>query len=414
MPFTLLDDDPTQPEEEPSFVQEALRHAGRTAVRVGEQVAGYPGDILSLVNEYISGPPTAALTGKEQIPYEELGISSILPTSEQLRKGHEKQFGESVKPKNKIESFGDDVIGTATSIFSPGGLIKKGVALGKGMATALFKSIGAHTAKEAVKDWTGSDKKGAMAHLGALTLLSFVDKKGAAKAISDGYKPLEARAAQLMPVPATKLENSLNNLKSKVSKGTLAPSEKFIVDEVDAVLSKIKRGQITPEEAWASKRSLNEKLSSVLYQTPGKSQPRARKLASEISHELDNALKLTEKQDPKFYKELKGWNSAYKAVADSNLVSRWVEKNLKHTPVTTGLLHMFGGPAASTLGVAAVPYFGMKVAYRVAKSPKLLAHYSKALAAAAAEDAVSFDRQLKLMDKELQNEEKKSKFSLID
>jgi len=414
MAFTLVDDSPEQVEEEPSFGQEALRHAGRTALRVGEQAAGFPGDILSLVNEYITGPPTAALTGKEQIPYEELGISSVLPTSEQLRKGHEKQFGESIKPKNKIESFGDDVVSTATSIFSPGGIIKKGVGLGKGIATSLFKAVGAQTAKEVVKDWTGSEGKGAAAHIGSLILLSFIDKKGAAKAISDGYKPIEARAAQLMPVPATKLENSLTNLKAKVSKGTLAPSEKFIVDEVDAVLSKIKRGQITPEEAWASNRSLNEKLSAVLYQTPGKSQPRARKLASEISHELDDALKLTEKQDPKFYKELKGWNAAYKAVADSNLVSRWVEKNLKHTPVTAGLLHMFGGPAASTLGVAAAPYFVGKIAYRIAKSPKLLSHYSKALASASAEDAVSFNRQLKLMDKELQNEEKKSKFSLID
>jgi hypothetical protein len=412
MAFKLLDEAPDQ-QEEPSFIQEAGRHAGRTALRVGEQAAGFPGDVLSIVNEYISGPLTSKVTGQEQLPYEELGISSILPTSEQLRKGHEKQFGESIKPKNPIESFGDDVVGTATSIFTPSS-IAKGFKTIKNIGSALFKSLGAHTAKEVAKDWTGSEKAGVMAHIGALTLFSFIDKKGAAKAISEGYGPLEQRATQLLPVSANKLESNLNNLKSKMSKGTGAPSEKFIIDEVDAVLGKIKNGKITPEEAWAAKRSLNEKLTEILYSTKSKSQPRARKLAGIISSELDDALKLTKSQDPSFYKDLKGWNTAYKAMADSNLVTRGVEKMLKYTPVTSGLLNIIGGPVGAIAGGMAAPYQGLKVAYRMAKSPKLLSHYSKTIAAAAAEDAVAFNKQLKILDTELQKEEKKDKFKLVD
>lgn len=414
MPYELMEDTPVMQEpQEPSFGQEALRHAGRTALRVGEQVAGFPGDILSLVHEYISGPLAKKTMGEEQRPYEELPISSILPSSEQFRKGHEKQFGEAVKPKNDIEKASDEIFSTATSIFTPGGFAK-GFKFGKGIVNSLLKSIGAHSAKEMIKDWTGSEKKGAMAHLGALTLLSFIDKKGAAKAIGEGYKPLEKRATELLPVSANKLESSLSNLKSKMMKGTQAPSEKFIIDEVDAVLSKIKEGKITPEEAWASKRSLNEKLSSILYQTAGKSQPRAKKLASIISHELDDALSQTKAQDPNFYKELKSWNTAYKVLSDSNFVSKWVEKNLKHTPVSAGLIHMFGGPIGTVAGVAAAPYQGIKLAYRFAKSPKLASHYSKALAMAAAEDSISFNREIKLLDNELKKEEKKDKFILMD
>lgn len=400
--------------EEPSLGQEIKRHAGRTAARIGENIAGAPGDILSLINEYIAGPAATAITGEEQIPYEELEISKVLPTSEKLKAGHEKEFGEAVKPQNKVESFFDDVVSTATSIFSPGATLKRGVGLGKNVLSSLFKSVGAHTAKETVKDFTGSEEKGVAAQIGALTLLSFIDKKGAAKAISEGYKPLEARAASLLPVSANKLENTLSNLKSKMQKGTQAPSEKFIIDEVDAVLDKIKNGKITPEEAWASKRSLNEKLSKVLFDTPYKSQPRARKLASIIGSELDDALALTKSQDPSFYKDLKGWNTAYKAMADSNVVSKWVEKNLKYTPMSVGLLNMFGGTIGAVAGTAALPYQAIKTSYRIAKSPKLASHYSKALGLAFSEDAVSFNKQLKLLDKEIQNDENKDRWKIVD
>lgn len=414
MPFELMSDETEENAEEPSFGQEVLRHTGRTGLRVAEQAAGFPGDIMSLVNEYISGPITSKITGEKQIPYEELGVSSILPTSEQLRKGHEKQFGEETKPKNNIEKFSDDVFGTATSILSPGSIAKKAVGLGKNIATSLFKSLGAQTAKEVVKDFTGSENKGSAAHIGALTLLSFIDKKGAAKAIGEAYKPLEARASQLLPVSANKLESSLTNLKSKMLKGTQAPSEKFIIDEVDAVLSKIKNGTITPEEAWAAKRSLNEKLSAVLYQTPGKSQPRARKLASIIGGELDDALALTKSQDPNFYKELKAWNQAYGTMANSNVVTKWVEKNLKYTPINAGLVQLFGGPVGAVAAAATAPYQAMKIAYRMAKSPKLRAHYAKAMGLAAAEDAISFNRELKTIDKELEKESKKDRFEIVD
>ena len=102
-------------------------------------------------------------------------------------------------------------------------------------------------------------------------------------------------------------------------------------------------------------------------------------------------------------------------MADSNVISKWTEKNLKYTPVTAGLVNMFGGAVGTTASVAAFPYQIGKIAYRMAKSPKLAAHYSKTMASVIAEDSVTFNKNIKQLDSEIQKEEKKkSKFRLID
>src|SRR5215831_3312224 len=415
MPYTLVSDEEPITQEQPSFGSEVIRQVGRTGLRVAEQVAGFPGDILSLVNEFIARPIAKGISGQETSPYEELGISSFLPTSQQLRGQNIEQFGEKVKPQNKVEEFFDNLTSDATSVFLSAKKIKTAAELGKSAASSLVKSIGANVAKEIVKDYTADEKKAAYAHLGSLFLLSFIDKPGAARAISEGYRPLEQKVAQLAPVSAQQMQTNLTNLSNKVQKGTMAPSEKFVVDEINAVLSKIQNGMITPEEAWASKRSLNEKLSKVLFESPQKqTQARARKLANQISGELDSALEQTKKQDPTFYKELKGWNNAYKTLADSNFVSKWIENNLVYTPLTHGLLGIFGSPIGAIGAKIAIPYQAAKISYRIANSKKLANHYAKTVSAAIKEDLISFNRQLKSLDKEIQKDIKKDRYSFLE
>ncbi len=220
---------------------------------------------------------------------------------------------------------------------------------------------------------------------------------------------------KLRPVNASGLEMSLGNLKNKLSKGTLAPSEKFVVDEADAILSKIKNGKITPEEAWATKRSLNEKLSKVLFDIPKKSdQVRARKLSQNILSDLDSVLRETAKQDPKFYKDLKKADKAFGTIAKSNLISNYIEKNMKYNPVTHGLIQAMHGSLGSTTSAAIIPYEVGKILYRISKSSELAKHYGKVLSSAAKEDAIIMNRELKKLDQGLKKEEKKDKFILLD
>jgi hypothetical protein len=431
--FILLDDftEPNQPEQE-SFAQSIPRHAARTGLRVAEAATGLPGDILSFLNDFVGAPIASKITGNEAIPYEDLTIAKALPTSSQLRKRTEKN--KYLKSQTSGENIIDNMVADATSLFLPGGTLKKvntalksatkGEMGAKGLS-ALATSVGSNLSKEFVTDLTSDEKKGAYAYLGTMALLSLIDKKGAAKAISEGYAPLEAKAAKLSPVNAGPLETQLNNLKAKVSKGTIAPSEKFVIDEVDAVLSKIKNGKITPEELWASKRSLNEKLTKIVYEAGDKgTKVRAKALAGNINGYLKNALYQTKQQDPKFYKELAAWDAAYGTMAKSKPLGRWIENNLHYSAKTAGLGELLGqagltGIAAkaaglnSGLAVGAV-YKGGQILYRVAKSPKLAKHYAKTLAAASAENASLFNKELKSLDKAIQEEDGERRFDLLE
>lgn len=411
MPYQVISEEFSEPQEE-SVLDTFTRGAARTVSRVGEQIAGFPGDVFSLINDFVARPTVKAITGKEGVPYEETPLGKVMPTSERHKQATTAKFGELVKPKNKYEEFIDEVVSNATSIFLPGA--KQGK-LAKGAFHSLAISTGANIAETFVKDVTSDEKKSTYAKLGTLALLSMFDKPRAAAAVGELYKPLEARAAQLSPISATRLESSLKNLKNKVSKGTLAKSEEFVAKEVDAVLGKIKNGKISPEEAWASKRSLNEKLSDLLFSIPKKAdQQRARQLAKGILHELDNTLSLTAKQDPSFYKNLKAANKAYGTIAESNLVSKFIENNMKYNPLTHGLINVFQGSIGSYLAPGALPYAAGKIMYRIAKSPELAKHYGRVLRSSAMEDAAVMNREMRILDKKLHREQSKSRYEIID
>ena len=104
MPYQLLD------EEEPEYgYKEFGKDVQRNIVRQGSNIAtraiGLPGDILSLVNEYIAKPVAKHVFGQEPAEYEDTFLGKAIPTTETHRKGVEGATGEYLKPKNKIEEF---------------------------------------------------------------------------------------------------------------------------------------------------------------------------------------------------------------------------------------------------------------------------------------------------------------------
>lgn len=414
MPFELVEDEVESPVEE-SYLSQGARGLARTTSRIGEQVAGFPGDIFSMINHFIANPITENIFGGKATEYENTFLGKMLPPTSKHRQATKSAFGEYTEPQNDVETFIDDLFSDATSLALPG--LKSGK-IAKNIFSKFAISLGGNVAKDTVKDVTGDEKKSQYAKMGTLLFLSLFDKPSAAKAVSDLYKPLELKVANLNPVNATRLESSLNNLISKMSKGTQAPSEKFIIDESQAILNKIQNGKINPEELWASKRSLNEKLADILYKNPTKqSQARARKLSTVILDEIDKGLKETAKQDPKFYKQLKSADNAFGTIAKSNVIANYIDKNLKYNPLSSGLIYAFKdigsglGGAAST---ALIPYQVGKVMYRMANSKELTKHYINVLKAASAENAVLMNKELRILDKKLQKEESKDKFELID
>ena len=88
--------------------------------------------------------------------------------------------------------------------------------------------------------------------------MAFLDRQGAGKYISSIYKIAEdaLTKANNPSVNAAVLTSKLNNTKSKLSKGTLAPSEAAVVNDIDKALAHVQNGQIPVENLWGISCSL--------------------------------------------------------------------------------------------------------------------------------------------------------------
>lgn len=402
--------------ESPNIKDEALRHLARTGVNVSTAIAGMPGDILSLINEFAAKPAYKAVSGKPGVSYNELGLSKILPTSRTLKKGAQSQFGEFVQPTNEIEKFTDEVIEDAASLINPAKGIGK---ISNLLLKPLAKSVGANLVGETVKQTTGSEEAGTYSKMGALFLGSILDRKGVAKQVGDLYKDAEASLPAGAKTKSIKLQNNLSKLENQVTKNrpyeNLAPSEKFVVDHIKKVENLVKNGEISIEQAWAQKRSLNEDLAKLFEITPDKKgQQRARTLAKQINGYLSETIHDYGKTNPKFYQPFKKADEAYGVLARSNWATKWIEKNVRHSPLTHGLLHLFGGPLGTTVGTVAAPYQAGKLMFRIAKSPTLAKLYGKTLLSAGKQDAAVFNRYLQELDEKLQEEESIEKWEFLD
>jgi hypothetical protein len=418
MPYQLLD------EEEPEYgYKEFGKDVQRNIVRQGSNIAtraiGLPGDILSLVNEYIAKPVAKHVFGQEPAEYEDTFLGKAIPTTETHRKGVEGATGEYLKPKNKIEEFADDIIEDTALLMVPGGKaakVRKGAAK---ILVPLSKSVGANIASKVAEDQGGSEEAGQYVKMGSLFVLSMLDQKSAAAQLGDLYKSAESKLPKGAKIPANKLNNNLTSLENQVTKGrpvsNLAPSEKFVIDEIEKIKNLTSSGSIDIEKAWAQKRSLNENLSKHVYETADKgASKRAKNLAKVLNKDLNEVLKDYGHTNPEFYKDFKSADEGFGVLARSNFASRFIEKNIKSSPITHGLLHLFGSPIGGAVSGAVLPYQGFKLGYRISKSKTLRNIYNKALQSAIKEDAGAFNKYLNELDEAIQEDEAQDRYSFID
>ena len=128
MPYKFVNDERHEALEPDVRESEGLdlgRHALRTGVNIATQTVGLPGDILSLVNEYIARPISEKVAGGS-VPYEETFLGKAFPTTEKHREALEPLFGEKIKPRSEGERIADEVIEDATLLLNPSKLAAKG------------------------------------------------------------------------------------------------------------------------------------------------------------------------------------------------------------------------------------------------------------------------------------------------
>lgn len=391
------------------ILQSTGRTIARTPINLLALASGIPGDVASLINRYVASPIAQEITGQPTLPYEETTLSQFLPTSRQEKEALTPEF---LKPQSNSEELTDEILENAVLLFSP----IKGKLPNSAIIKPLAISVGSTLAGELVKDITGGDlEKASKAKLGTMFLATIANKANANKFVSALYREAEALLPQGIRVNATNLSNNLDNLIQKLSLGTKAASEQFVINEANAIKNKITNGTISIEEAIASKRSLNEKLNDFLYQSSDKkAQARARKLATQINSELKDIINSYGNQNKEFGIAFSNAEQAHGTIQQSNFISRLVGKNLKYNPVTSGLVNILTGGLGTAASSALVPYQASKLLYRVLKSPPLRKYYAKTIGSAAKDNAIQFNRDLEKLDKAIQKDQSKDTYEFIN
>ncbi len=418
MPYELVED--TQDTENPilGYGKEFGRHASRTASNLATQAIGLPGDIFSLINEFIAKPVSEKITGQKGLSYEETLLGKAIPTTETHRKNIESVSGEYLKPKNKIEQFAGDVVDDAAMLLNPIKAVKTGAKVGGKVFKSLAKSLGANIAGETTKQVSNSDTAGNLTKAGSLFLLSLMDQESAAKQVGKLYSKAESHLPDTAKTSAKGLTKQIDVLENKITKKrpreNLSAPEIFVVSQIDKIRRLVQNGEINIQQAIAQKRSLNKELGTLYKEVPGHTdQKTVKNMAKQLTGFLNGTIENYGKTNPKFYGPYKNADQAFGTLASSNFISKWVENNVVQHPITSGLMHLFG-PVGTGAAVAAVPYQATKLTYRVAKSPTLAKIYAQTVKAAAQEDAVLFNKYLKQLDEEVQKDENEDRYEFID
>jgi hypothetical protein len=375
------------------YLHETGRHAARLGSRLAETIIGIPGDIQSLINsgvfaglEKITGLPPASEEAREE------ARSRSLPTSGRLKEFSQKTTGGFTSPQSKIEESIDESVETVASLLGPNKFRK---ALGIGLG-----AVAAKKGLEQVGFGKGTQEAG---KLGTLFMLSLINPNGAIKFASSQYDKANS-LAKGVSIPASNLESSLKNLESNLRKGVTTPAKNIVIKPTEELIGKIKNGKIPVQELTNAKRDINTLMGdpSLLK--------RERNLLKDLARHVDVAIKPFEKINPEFSKAYRPANEIYGAVMQGNKASNFIKKTLgpKSIFATIAGETILGQPEAilPTAGAALGIHGGAKLydfATRVAKSKQLQKFYSKALVAAAKEDAPA----LRLYEKQIEDYLKK-------
>jgi hypothetical protein len=416
MPFKIVQKQP--PKESTVGLDTAYRIPAIAATGVAATLPGVFGDVAKTANDLIAAPITKYVFGQEPVPYEQSTIGKFLPTTQQHQKNIEKAI-PSLKPKNKLEEFSQNIAKDTASLFLPGQMFRMGR-----YAMTPMRSLGTATAANVAGTgtelWTGDKSKGDMVRSGSMLALSLMNPTSARDISQNLYRSAGALLPQNATVNAGRFTNRLNNLETRILRGrpidSLALSERFVINQIENFRNLIQNGQINMQSLVAQRRSFNEELQRGLFELPDRAtRARARELAQEISHATRDTMRQYGVQNPRWLHYQQAADQAHGAIAQSNFISNVLQRFMRGRP--EGLAHLFGigvpiggalfSPVGAGTGVAA--YQAAKIGTRVVRSPELRNHYARVIGAAAADNPKLIRKELDELEEKIEKQQEKSK-----
>ena len=362
--------------QEMPWLYETGRHATRVASRIAETIGGIPGDVSSLLESGLFAG-MEKLTGKKLSPEQkELASSRHFPTSGELKSLSQSATKGFTTPQGETEKTVDEFAETVGSLLGP---LKFRRALGVGLL-----GVGAKKGAKTLGAGEGSQEA---AKLGTMFLATLYNPGGALKYASSQFDKANqlAKGASIQAMP---LKENLEKLMTSLKEGVTTPSKSAVMRPAEELIAKVQRGKIRVTELTAAKRDLNTLMKDPLLLT------REKKLLKTVGREIDQAIRPYEKINPAFSKAYRPANEIYGAVMQGNKASDFINKTLGAKSILAAVLGeaVLGHPqyilptAGTAVGIAGTAT-SFDFLSRLARSSELRKFYSKALIAAAMEDA---------------------------
>ncbi len=403
--------------EESSTFDNFKRHTARIGSRVGETIAGFPGDFVNFVNFMAEKLPNVP-TGKPNA-LQELGRKGLekLPTSDDIKQFSEQYTKGYTKAQGKAEELGDDIVSLTTALMiparNPASFSKLLGSIGKNLA----KATAVKGAGEGAEMLGGGPKTKAATEVGMLFLTGLLGKKTANQYISEKYQKATAAIPQGDIVPTNKLLIGLEKVKQELAKGVKTPTKKEVLTPLKELKKKADGGGMLAEDLVQSYHDINERLNAKkLFDELNKGERQIlRKRYDMLRDEVRDTIQDYGKRNPAFLKEWQEANQGYATIAQSKKVSDFIGKHKNkissHLATTVAAELFFGHPqvAAATLGGAATATGLVKTGellYRISKSPTLRKHYLNVIKEATNENLPGVIKNLEELDRGLKADNK--------
>ncbi len=392
-PFAAVRLKNNQENSEEGYVSKGLRHVSRTASRTLETILGMPGDFQALSDSIIQPLIDKLIPISEE--NKKIRQQGKLPTSQQLKEKSIELTKGYTKPKNRIESIGDEVASSLTSLIGPMKFRKAlGVAAGSQIAKESAGLLGFEpNIQEATK-------------LGTTIFLSMLNPNGIKKFWTNKYNQVEKLTPKGTVVNAKPLEVKVKKVISELERGTQAPSEAKVLNQAEKVLEKIKDGKVDLHEMISVKRSLNEIAGD----------PEVFKRAEHIFPQLQKAVNDAIKLHPNrnAIKEFYQANQAFGGYQQSRKLSNFITRHLPTKPLAGALITTFGEaalghpelivPTLAGAGASTAAVKGFELIHRILANSTTRKYYRDLIQGGLKQSAPEVTKSYNRLEKELEKD----------
>lgn len=404
--------------DEATPFDEFKRHVARTGSRIGETIAGFPGDFVKFVNFLGDKLPEVKVPGQENNPLLSLGKKGLesLPTSQDLREISEQYTKGYTKAQGPKEELSDEIFSLASALALPAknpvqltGFL---TALGKNLPMSFAKAAAVKGAGKGAEELGAGPKTKAAAELGMLFLTGMLGKKTAKEYVSEKYQQARSAIPEGDILPTNKFLSGLEKVEQELSKGVSTPTKNEVLAPLKELKAKASGGGMLVEDLVQSYHDINERLNAKkLFDELSKGERQLlRNRYDTLRDEIRNTIQDYGKDNPAFLKQWQEANQGYATLAQSNKVTDFFGKHKSKIPshlLTTVVAELFlghpyiaAGTAGAAVGGGALLKSG-ELIYKISKSPMLRRHYLNVINEASKENLPGVVKNLEILDKEL-------------